>query len=76
MFKHFVRSFKDTAKDDIRIFFAPYRGAYSAVKEQLAMPRATTADELMTNIARLLIAPFAGAFNGVKAEFDRIGKRR
>lgn len=76
MFKHFVRDFKDTAKDDIRIFFAPYRGAYNAVKEEIARPSAATVPEFTVNVRRFLIAPFVGAFKGVKAEIDRIDERR
>lgn len=76
MFEAFMRDVKHTAKDDIRVFFAPYTGAYRAIKDAVGRPCATTVGEFANNVGRLLAAPFVGAFKGVKAEFDRIGNNR
>ena len=76
MFERFISHFKDTAKDDIRIFFAPYIGAYRAIKEAVVRPRARNAGEFANNVGSLLCAPFVGAFKGVKAECNRMEHRR
>lgn len=36
----FIADFKDTARQDFRVFFAPFVGAVNAVKKELQRPTA------------------------------------
>lgn len=76
MFERFIRDFKDTAKDDIRIFFAPYKGAYREIKAEACSPWLLYPHALVLKLVRLSIAPLIGAYKGIAAEFKRIGPDR
>lgn len=76
MFERFIRDFKDTAKDDIRIFFAPYKGAYEATRAEACRPWVLHPRALILKLGRLSIAPLIGAYRGVEAEVKRISPPR
>lgn len=76
MFERFIRDFKGTVKDDIRIFFAPYRGAYEAIRAEAGTPWRLPPHALALKLGRLSIAPVIGAYRGVEAEFKRIDASR
>lgn len=68
MSRKFIEDFKHTVKQDIRLFFAPYRGAWQGIKNEFPHFEATSFTAMLKSILRLLIAPFMGAFKAVKQE--------
>jgi hypothetical protein len=64
----FIRDFKHTAKADIRLFLAPYRGAWKGIRKEWACFETTTLAGVFKSTVRLCLAPFAGAFDAIKQE--------
>lgn len=71
MASKFYRDFKHTAKEDIRIFLVPYRGAYQGILKELASPKPKSIPHALAKTLRIAISPVVGAISAVTAELKK-----
>lgn len=71
MLKKFVRDFTHTAKQDIHIFFLPFKGALDGIKQELSIPLTNwTVGAIALKSLRLLFSPFIGITRAYRTELS------